>query len=227
MSELQIKQFKKDPFGKKRVWTPEQLEQSLLESDYDTSKSFEYFIDSESGELVIGEERVPVQNKYADVLANAYLSKEDLVSVRRHLRVIQKLNYLMKRLRKYGKTKKVFIKTPVLSEDEQKVYVWDVVSERLVFHVIPKGTFLYEEREIPVNYFDLRSSIQFFMEKAVDICHTSKALDGTGVKLIKRLNLPEKASEIMYKSQEDNERMGSAMDRLQDMADRIAGQNRY
>ncbi len=226
MGELQIKQVKKDPFAKKRVWTPEQLEQTLIESDYDTSKSFEYFIDEETGQLAIGEERIPVQNKYADVLANAYLDKDDLVKVRRHLKVIQKLHYLMRRLAKHGKTKTVFIKTPVVSEEEQKVFVWNVKSERLELHEITKGVFLYEERTIPVNYFDLRSSIQFFMEKAVDICHTSKALDGTGVKLIKSLALPDRAGDIMY-SRPTEEQSKSNVDRIQDLADQLSGSGGY
>ena len=220
--ELQIKQFKKDPFSRKRLWSPEQLEQSLIESDFDTSKSFEYFIDEETGQLVIGEERIPVQNKYADVLANAYLKEDDLVRVRRHLKVIQKLNYLMRRLAKYGRTKKVFIKTPVVAEKDNKVYIWNKEVSKMECHEISKGTFLYEERTIPMNYFDLRSSIQFFMEKAVDICHTSKALDGTAVKLMRRLNLPEKAGDIMYKNAEETQSQGgSALDRLQDMADSL------
>ncbi len=222
--ELQIKQHKKDPFLRKRVWTPEQLEQTLIESDYDTSKNFEYFVDEETGQLVIGEERIPVQNKYADVLANAYLKDTDLERVRRHLRVIQKLNYLMKRLSKHGKTKSVYIKTLIESEKNNKIYILNKQTNKIEFQEIPKGTFLYEEKEIPMNYFDLRSSIQFFMEKAVDICHTSKALDGTAMKLIKRLNLPTKAADIMYKTPEEQAQKGSTMDQMQDMADRISSQ---
>jgi len=223
--KIQIKQTQRDPFLKQKVWTPEQFDSSLLQSDYDTGKSFDYYLDDE-GYLKIGEERIPVQNKYVDVLANAYLSLEELEKVRRYLKVIQKLNYLMKRLSKYGKKQTIYVKEFQAEEATKVLVVGSDVSHPMEERELEAGAFTYVPIEVPAGYFDLRSSINFFMEKAVDICHTSKSRDYAVIKLLKSQPLAEKAEEHIYQEPEDPLKKGNTWGRIQDWADKQSSKAR-
>jgi hypothetical protein len=132
----------------------------------------------------------------------------------------------MKRLSKHGKKRTILVRrliseepttVLVVSSEKKDVYGNLIVKEKQ----IEKDTIIYEEKEMPVNYFDLRPAIKFFMEKAVDITHTAKARDMPVLRLLRGNQISDLASKYAYAQKQQEQEKASAMQTIRNQLDSL------
>ncbi len=69
-----------------------------------------------------------------------------------------------------------------------------ILEERVLEEVIP----ILEEKEIPEDFFNLNSTINYFLNKIVSVAHVSKGLDGNAPKLSHHHAVSQISSEFTY-----------------------------
>lgn len=196
--------FKEPP-----IYVKEQLDEMLLRGHTDTSLDLEYFVDKK-GKTRVRKKRLPVPNIFTTDFSTSHITKEDKEFILDHMDLIFELIDDSKRLAKFGKKKKVLINAFKGSKGTQILLYKGkdnetgkpILEERVLGEVVS----ILEEKEIPEDFFNLNSTINYFLNKIVSVAHVSKGLDGNAPKLSHHHAVSQISSEYTYNPDPDKER---------------------
>ena len=186
-------------FTKEPLYTREQIDQILLESQSDSGVGLEYVLDSQ-GKTVVKKKRLPLPNMFVTDVSTAHLSIEDKVKANDFMELANDLIYDSKMLSKFGERKKVLVNLyKVLPKTQVFLFKGEkdgkpILEERIVEEELP----LMVERDVPEDFFNLNPAITYFLNKMIALAHISKGVDGNAARLSHHQSISETASRYNY-----------------------------